>query len=58
MLVEAKEGEPVEITVTVPGDATGDVVVSVGGKNYTAPVKDGKAVVSVDGLTWATILLL
>ena len=48
---EAKEGEPVEITVTVPGDATGDVVVSVGGKNYTAPVKDGKAVVSVDGLT-------
>ena len=48
---EAKEGEPVEITVTVPADATGDVVVSVGGKNYTAPVKDGKAVVSVDSLT-------
>ena len=47
---EAKEGEPVEITVTVPEGTTGDVVVSVGGKNYTAPVKDGKAVVTVDGL--------
>ena len=33
---EAKEGEPVTITVTVPDDATGNVTVSVGGKDYPA----------------------
>ncbi len=48
---EAKEGEPVNITVTVPKGATGDVIISVGGKNYTAPIKDGKASVTVDGIS-------
>ena len=47
---EAKEGEPVTITVTVPDDATGNVTVSVGGKDYPAVIKDGKAVVTVDDL--------
>ena len=47
---EAKEGEPVTITVTVPENATGNVTVSVGGKDYPAEIKDGKAVVTVDDL--------
>ena len=48
---EAKEGEPVTVTVTVPANATGNVTVSVGGKDYPATVKDGKATVTVDNLT-------
>ena len=50
------EAEPVEVgedavvEVTLPKDATGTVTVSVGGKNYTAPVKDGKATVTVPDL--------
>ncbi|WP_292746586.1 Ig-like domain-containing protein [Methanobrevibacter sp.] len=48
---DAKEGEPTVITVTVPDDATGNVTVSVGGKDYTVPVENGKAVVTVDNLT-------
>ena len=48
---EAKEGEPVEITVTVPENATGNVTISVDGKDYTAPIKDGKATFTVPELT-------
>ena len=48
---EAKEGEPVEITVTVPENATGNVTISVEGKDYTAPIKDGKATFTVPELT-------
>jgi len=48
---DAKEGESVTVTVTVPDDATGNVTVSVGGKDYTVPVENGKAVVTVDNLT-------
>ena len=43
-------GEDAVVEVTLPEDATGNVTVSVDGKNYTAPVKDGKASVSVPGL--------
>ena len=43
-------GEDAVVEVTLPEDATGEVTVSVGGKNYTAPVKDGKATVTVPGL--------
>ena len=43
-------GEDLVVNVTVPEDAKGNVTVSVGGKNYTAPVKDGKATVSVPNL--------
>ena len=40
---EAKEGEPIIITVEVPKGATGNVTVSVGGKDYTAEIgADGK----------------
>ena len=43
-------GDDETITVTVPDDATGNVTITVNGKNYTAPVKDGKAVFSIPGL--------
>ena len=61
-----KEEEPVEpepeeanmtttpsdstISVELPEDATGYVLVDVGGKGYYAPVKDGKATVDIAGL--------
>ena len=48
---EAKEGEPFNVTVKVPDGATGDVIVNVGGKNYTGTVKDGEVIVTVDNLT-------
>ena len=48
---EAKEGEPVTVTVEVPENATGNVTVTVDGKNYTAEIKDGKAVFEIDNLT-------
>ena len=43
-------GEDGVITVTVPEDATGNVTIEVEGKNYTEPVKDGKAVFAIPGL--------
>ena len=51
IIPEAKEGEPVNITVKVPGNATGVVTVSVDGKSYNATVVDGVAVVEVGNLT-------
>ena len=48
---EAKEGEPFTITVELPEDATGDVIVSVGGKDYPGIIKEGKAVVSVENVS-------
>ena len=45
-----KVDEKEKITVSVPKDATGTVTITVNGKNYTAPVKDGKAVFSIPGL--------
>jgi len=48
---EAKEGEPIVITVELPGDATGNVTVYVGGKEFNATVEDGKAVVTVDNVS-------
>jgi predicted outer membrane repeat protein len=43
-------GEDAVVEVTLPEDATGNVIVTVDGKEYTAPVEDGKATVSVPGL--------
>ena len=43
-------GDMETITVTVPKDATGNVTITVAGKTYNAPVKDGKAVFNVPGL--------
>ena len=49
---EAKEGEPIIITVEVPKGATGNVTVSVGGKDYTAEIdNDGKAVVTAENVS-------
>ena len=48
----AKEGEPIIITVEVPKGATGNVTVSVGGKDYTAEIDaDGKAVVTAENVS-------
>jgi hypothetical protein len=43
-------GEDGKITVTLPDDATGTVTIEVEGKQYTAQVKNGKAVFKVPGL--------
>ncbi|WP_296789228.1 Ig-like domain repeat protein [uncultured Methanobrevibacter sp.] len=48
---EAKEGEPFTITVEVPQNATGDVIVNVGGQNYTGTIENGKAVVTVENVS-------
>ena len=50
---EAKEGEPIVITVEVPVGATGEVTVYVGGENYTATVdpETGKATVTVNNIS-------
>ncbi|MBO5151918.1 MAG: Ig-like domain repeat protein, partial [Methanobrevibacter sp.] len=45
------EGENATIEVTLPEDATGNVTAVVDGKNYTAPVKDGKATLNIPGLS-------
>jgi hypothetical protein len=37
--------------VTVPKDATGNVTVTIDGKSYSAPIKDGVAVIEIDNLT-------
>ena len=36
--------------VTVPEDATGDVKVTIDGKSYTVPIRDGKAVIDISDL--------
>ena len=46
--IDYHEDETIE--VTVPEDATGNVTITVNGKKYTTPVKDGKAVFNVPGL--------
>ena len=45
-----REGENVTVSVTLPEDATGNVTAVVGGKEYSAPVKDGKATLNIPGL--------
>ena len=39
-----------KLVIDVPDDATGDVTVTIDGKDYTAPIKDGKAVVDISDL--------
>ena len=50
---EAKEGEPINITVEVPVGATGDVIVYVGGENHTGTIDPatGKAIVTVENIS-------
>ena len=45
-----KVGEELTITVNVPSDATGDVTVSVDGKEYKVAIENGKAVKTIAGL--------
>ena len=47
---EVTEGENVTISVTLPDDATGTVTATVGGKTFTASVKDGKATITIPEL--------
>ena len=44
------KGEDLVVNVKAPADAKGNVTVSVNGKDYTVPIKDGKATVSVPNL--------
>ncbi|WP_405269255.1 Ig-like domain repeat protein, partial [Methanobrevibacter sp.] len=43
-------GDTAIVTVTLPDTATGTVTVEINGKEYTATVKDGKAVFEITGL--------
>ena len=43
-------GDDEIITVTLSDDATGNVTVNVDGKDYTAPVNNGKATISIPNL--------
>lgn len=43
-------GDDETITVTVNEDATGNITITVNGKNYTAEIQKGKAVFKVQGL--------
>ena len=47
---DIKVGEELTITVNVPSDATGDVTVSVDGKEYKVAIENGKAVKTISGL--------
>ena len=47
---EITEGENATISVTLPGDAAGNVSTTVNGKTYSSEVKDGKAVITVPDL--------
>ena len=47
---DIKVGEELTITVNVPSDATGDVTVSVDGKEYKVVIENGKAVKTISGL--------
>ena len=43
-------GDTTKVTVTVPEKATGDITITVGGKNYTASISKGVATFDVVGL--------
>ena len=45
-----KVGEDAVISVALPEDATGEVIISVNGKNYTVMTKYGMASVTISGL--------
>ena len=47
---EITEGQNATVTVTLPSDATGTVTATVGGKTYTAPVKNGAATLIIPDL--------
>jgi hypothetical protein len=51
---EITVGEDATVTIKLPADATGIVTVTIDGKTYTANVFNGKAIVSIPGLSAGT----
>ena len=51
-----KKGE--NLVIELPGDATGTVTAVIGGKTITAPVNNGKAVISTKDVTVNTMLVI
>ena len=47
---DIKVGENVTVTVNVPTDATGDVIITVDGVDYTVTIENGKAVKTIADL--------
>ncbi|URN50299.1 Ig-like domain repeat protein [Methanobrevibacter sp. TLL-48-HuF1] len=47
---DIKVGENATVTVNVPSDATGNVIITVDGKDYTVAIVDGKAVKTIADL--------
>ena len=47
---DIKVGENATVTVNVSSDATGDVIITVDGKNYTVAIENGKAVKTIADL--------
>ena len=43
-------GNNVKITVSLPKDSTGNVTISIGEKNYTVPINEGKAILNLRNL--------
>ena len=49
-VTDHKVGDVVEITVTVPENATGDVTIEINGVKYTKGISEGKAKFEIEGL--------
>ncbi|MBQ6512857.1 Ig-like domain repeat protein [Methanobrevibacter sp.] len=47
---DIKVGETAEITVNVPEGATGNIIIEINGKEYSAPISNGKAIFNVPDL--------
>jgi len=57
------ESTPIEdnkttVKVTVPSDATGNITITVGDKNFTAPITGGVANINIDGVGNGTTVLV
>ncbi|WP_299521800.1 Ig-like domain repeat protein [uncultured Methanobrevibacter sp.] len=55
---DIKVGEELIVTVNVPSDATGSVVVTVDGKEYILNIKEGKATQNISGLKANNYLII
>ncbi|WP_296862340.1 Ig-like domain repeat protein, partial [uncultured Methanobrevibacter sp.] len=51
------EGENATVSVTLPGDATGNVTTKVNGKAYSSPVENGKGVITIPDLEYGNYTL-
>ena len=48
---DIRVGDTAVVTVTVPEEATGIITIEINAKNYTAEIKNGKAIFKVNGLS-------